>query len=250
MTARRTNSWFTGGRSSWSSRWPWILTIGLLPAFRCRSEAFRFAHSVKSCWRSMGRSYQARRGARPPFRDLPPGRCASRRTATGWAPCVRGEHPEIAPAKPAVESAVTWRDLNSSSRAFELFTHSKPALEPRSRQTRFSPDHPSPGRLFRGGSLLSRGLRRAPDRLQAQCRAHLDLDVGQHLRVVAQMALGVLAPLSDALVLVRVPGARFLDDVVLGGGVEDRAFLGDALPIDDVELGLAERRRELVLHHL
>src|SRR5438552_693894 len=247
MTARRTNSWFTDGRSSWISRWPWILTIGLLPALRCRSEAFRFAHSVKSCWRSMGRSYQARRGARRPFRNLPPGRCASRRTATGWAPCVRGEHPEMAPAKPAL---VIWRDLNSSSRGFELFTHSKPALEARSRQTRFSPDHLSPGRLFRAGCLLSGGLRSAPDRLQAQCRAHLDLDVGQHLRVVPQMALGVLTPLANALVLVRVPRTRFLDDVVLGGGVEDRAFLGDALPVDDVELGLAERRRELVLHHL
>src|SRR5436309_5722818 len=85
MTARRTNSWFTGGRSSWISRWPWILTIGLLPAFRCRSEAFRFAHSVKSCWRSMDRSYQARRGAPPPFRYLPPG--------------------IVAPAKPALEPA-------------------------------------------------------------------------------------------------------------------------------------------------
>src|SRR6266542_6489617 len=71
MTARRTNSWFTGGRSSWISRWPWILTIGLLPALRCRSEAFRFAHSVKSCWRSMSRSYQARRGLRPPSETSP-----------------------------------------------------------------------------------------------------------------------------------------------------------------------------------
>src|SRR5207244_8728907 len=30
-------------------------------------------------------------GGRSPLPNLPPGRSASRRTATGWAPCVRGE---------------------------------------------------------------------------------------------------------------------------------------------------------------
>src|SRR5207247_10116522 len=68
-----------------------------------------------------------------------PARWPAPSAATGRAPGIRGEHPEIAPANPAL---VIWRDLNSSSRAFELFTHSKPALEPRLRQTRFSPDHP------------------------------------------------------------------------------------------------------------
>src|SRR5574337_1304281 len=48
------NSRVTGGRSSWISRWPWIRRMGRVPALRCRSEAFRRAHSVKSCWKSMG----------------------------------------------------------------------------------------------------------------------------------------------------------------------------------------------------
>jgi len=33
-------------------------------------------------------------GASPPFRSLPPGRSASRRTSRGWGPPFRGEHPE------------------------------------------------------------------------------------------------------------------------------------------------------------
>src|SRR5438093_13748004 len=50
-----------------------------------------------------------RRGASPPFRNLPPGRSASRRTATGWAPCVRGEQSDVAPAQPALESGTLPR---------------------------------------------------------------------------------------------------------------------------------------------
>src|SRR5206468_11345294 len=49
------------------------------------------------------------RGASPPFRNLPPGRSASRRTAAGWAPRVRGEYPKIAPAKPALGSGTLPR---------------------------------------------------------------------------------------------------------------------------------------------
>src|SRR5206468_11002781 len=59
-----------------------------------------------------------------------------------------------------------------------------------------------------------------------------------------------LAPLADALGLVGVPGARLLDDPLLDAGVEDRAGLRDALAVKNVELRLAERSRQLVLHHL
>src|SRR5207244_11179730 len=62
--------------------------------------------------------------------------------------------------------------------------------------------------------------------------------------------LGVLASLPDALVLQRGPGARLLDDALVDGGIEQRARLGDALAVDDVELGVAEWWRQLVLHHL
>ena len=48
----------------------------------------------------------------------------------------------------------------------------------------------------------------------------------------------------------RVPGAGLLDEGLLDRRVEDRARLRDALAVDDVELGLAEGRGELVLHDL
>src|SRR5205823_9897631 len=60
----------------------------------------------------------------------------------------------------------------------------------------------------------------------------------------------VVTTLADALALVGVPGAGLLDDPLLDAGVEHGAGLRDALAIHDVELGLAERRRQLVLHDL
>ncbi len=63
----------------------------------------------------------ARRGASPPFRNLPPGRSASRRTATGWAPCVRGEQSEVAPAKPALGSGTLTR--RGTSTGSEIARH-------------------------------------------------------------------------------------------------------------------------------
>src|ERR1700681_4849547 len=61
--------------------------------------------------------------------------------------------------------------------------------------------------------------------------------------------LRVLAALTDALLAVGVPRARFPDDVALERDVDDGAHLRDSLAVRDVELGQAERRRDLVLHH-
>src|SRR5262245_13959978 len=151
-------------RSSCISRWPWMRRIGREPAFRCRSDAFRFAHSVSSSWSSIPRSYSST--------------------------------------------------------------------------------------LLLVGLLFFGGRCDGSNRLQSQRRAHLGLDVEEHLGVLLEIALGVLASLPDPLAAVRVPGAGLLHDVVLGGGVEHRALLGDALSVDDVELRLTERRRQLVLHDL
>src|SRR5439155_19625173 len=93
--------------------------------------------------------------------------------------------------------------------------------------------------------LLQRGRRPQPERV-----AHLDLEIVERGRVLLQPLLGVLTPMPDALVLERVPGARLLDEALLDGGVEDGAGLGDALAVEDVELRLAERRRQLVLDDL
>src|SRR5471032_2316989 len=66
------------------------------------------------------------------------------------------------------------------------------------------------------------------------------------LEIVAR----VLAALADALAAVAEPGAALLDDVVLHRQIEQVAFARDALAVEDVELHLAEGRRDLVLHHL
>src|SRR5256886_4827128 len=84
---------------------------------------------------------------------------------------------------------------------------------------------------------------------EAERLADLGFEIAQDDRVVLQPLARVLAPLADALGLVGVPGARLLDDPLLDAGVEDRAGLRDALAVKNVELRLAERSRQLVLHH-
>src|SRR5262249_54275406 len=93
--------------------------------------------------------------------------------------------------------------------------------------------------------LLERGRRPQPQRV-----AHLGLEVGQRRRVLLQPLLGVLPSLPDPLVLERVPGPRLLDEALIDRSVEDGAGLGDPFAVEDVELGLTERRRQLVLDDL
>src|SRR5262249_55629199 len=69
-------------------------------------------------------------------------------------------------------------------------------------------------------------------------------------RVACLPLLGVFPSLPDTLVLEAVPGARLLDEVLIDRGVEHGARLGHALAVEHVELRLAERRRQLVLHDL
>src|SRR5262249_42859583 len=85
---------------------------------------------------------------------------------------------------------------------------------------------------------------------EAEFLPHPCLDGDRHRGVLAQEVARVLASLAEALAVVGVPGARLLDDAVLGGDVEQLALLRDADAVQDVELDLLERRRDLVLHHL
>src|SRR5437868_7889625 len=68
--------------------------------------------------------------------------------------------------------------------------------------------------------------------------------------MLAQERDGVLAALAEPLVGEAEVRAGLLDDLPLDADVEDGALPGDAGAVDDVELGLLERRRDLVLHHL
>src|SRR5581483_9605558 len=76
------------------------------------------------------------------------------------------------------------------------------------------------------------------------------VDGDHQLGVVDQELLGVLLALTELLALVRVPGARLLHDAHVDAHVDDRALAADALAVHDVELGLLERRGDLVLDHL
>src|SRR6476646_6110420 len=86
--------------------------------------------------------------------------------------------------------------------------------------------------------------------LDSQHDFHLLLDLEHHAVVVLQEHLGVLTALPDALAVVAVPGARLLDDPGLGADVDEKRRVADSFRVHDVEFGLLERWRDLVLDHL
>src|SRR5512138_296996 len=61
---------------------------------------------------------------------------------------------------------------------------------------------------------------------------------------------GGIAPLADPRVLVRDPASALVEEPRLDTEVDDLAGERDALAVAKVELGLAERRSQLVLGHL
>ena len=78
----------------------------------------------------------------------------------------------------------------------------------------------------------------------------LVLDLLGHLDVLVEEGLGVVAPLAEPLVAVGEERAGLRHDVVLDAQVDEAARGRDALTELDVELGLPERRRDLVLDDL
>src|SRR5690242_694844 len=60
----------------------------------------------------------------------------------------------------------------------------------------------------------------------------------------------VVLALPDPLAVVAVPGAGFLDEVVVDAELDQLAFARGALAVEDLELGLPERRGDLVLDDL
>src|SRR5512133_3098454 len=84
----------------------------------------------------------------------------------------------------------------------------------------------------------------------AQLGLDLLLDLAGELGVVAEEVAGVLAALAELVAVVGEPGPRLLDEADVHADVEQAPLLGDPLAVDDVELGGAERRGQLVLDHL
>src|ERR1043165_6941405 len=88
----------------------------------------------------------------------------------------------------------------------------------------------------RGGSLLF-GVEGGAD---AELVLDALLDLVRDVRVVQQELAGVLLALAQLVALVGVPGARLADDALIHTHVDERALAGDALAVEDVELGLLE----------
>src|SRR5437588_835855 len=80
--------------------------------------------------------------------------------------------------------------------------------------------------------------------------AHLRFDLRGDVLVLAEELLGVLAALSDALLAVVDPRTGLVEDRGREPHVEKSALARDALVREDLDLGDAERRRDLVLHDL
>src|SRR2546429_9099866 len=68
--------------------------------------------------------------------------------------------------------------------------------------------------------------------------------------MLAQERGRVLRSLAEPFVAEAEVRPRLRHDLALEPGVEHGSLPRDARAVDDVELGLLERRRDLVLHHL
>src|SRR5688572_15136303 len=80
--------------------------------------------------------------------------------------------------------------------------------------------------------------------------ADLLLDLACERGVFLQEVARVVLALAEAVAVVDVPGAGFLEHAEVDADLQHLAFAGDAFAVHDVELGLLERRRDLVLHDL
>src|SRR5450759_2827329 len=99
--------------------------------------------------------------------------------------------------------------------------------------------------------LRSRGcLRRGPVDTDAHLGEDQVLDLVRHLGVGLEEGAGILLALAELNGVVGEPGTGLADASVLDTEVDEAALSGDALPVQDVELGLLERRRHLVRRHL
>src|SRR5262249_24128339 len=112
--------------------------------------------------------------------------------------------------------------------------------------------HPQP--VSAGGAVGATGARRLGlgrlIRLETELLPYAGLDGARDLRMLPQEVAGVLPALADALAIVGVPRAGLLDDAVTGGDGAQIGFFGDPDAVEDVELDLPERRRDLVLDDL
>src|SRR4051794_34462071 len=142
-----------------------------------------------------------------------------------------------------------------------MASHPRPDRAPRRPGMRLSaggssqaPVDPAPGRSGSASEVDRRQLdaaRRVPGGLaDAQLLQDLLLDLGGHVGVLLEELPRLLLALAELVTVVRVPGPGLPNDALLDADVDQRALTRDALAVHDVELGLLERRGDLVLHDL
>src|SRR5581483_2238624 len=146
----------------------------------------------------------------------------------------------------AAEAASSSKPLRTS-RAWSCASVRRRCASMRSAVTLADPATPRLVFARRGADRLRDAVRRVGS---LERFANLRFDRLGDVGVLLEERLRVLAALADPLLAVRVPRARLPDDVAVERDVDDRAHLRDPLAVGDVELGLAERRRDLVLDDL
>src|ERR1700722_7317123 len=87
-------------------------------------------------------------------------------------------------------------------------------------------------------------------RTDAKLFLDLLLDLVGHIGVFQQEVAGVLLALPQLFALIGEPRPGLTNEAMVHTHVDQRAFFADALAVEDVELGLFERRRHLVLDDL
>ena len=65
----------------------------------------------------------------------------------------------------------------------------------------------------------------------------------------SQIGLGILTPLPDPFVPVRIPATGFVDDPGFYPHVNQLSHFGDTFTIHNIEINLLERCSDLVLHN-
>src|ERR1041385_1493484 len=96
---------------------------------------------------------------------------------------------------------------------------------------------------FGGGGLGGRFRFRQSDFV-----AQRGVDTLADFRMLLEEHARILAALTQAFTGEAEPGAGFLDDSLLRAQIDQVAFPRDALAIQNIHLGFAERRRNFILH--
>src|SRR3954453_6228492 len=110
---------------------------------------------------------------------------------------------------------------------------------------------PSCSEVGRGGRGGGGGLGgRVEGGADAELLLDLLLDLVGEVGVVAQEGADVLLALTELVALVGVPSAGLLHEALLDTDVDETALAAETHTPDEVELGLLERRRHLVLDDL